>query len=373
MDKFCRFSHPIPGNAKKCDEGHQVVSVLQCEIAGCNFGSKSISIRHQSIAETLLVGHTKKVHGDEGFYGVDPPSNAEAVVAEVIEDILNGAVDISQKKSEHDTFDYTLARFSSDKKQAEIESVNCPVCQNLFKYEIILKHHMRMFHEIPMKDEVKTPCPHCLQVFWSDEPKAFRLHKEKNHSLKNKTFPVIQGKSCPLCYKLFHSKTNVRRHILTEHENTLRIKCSECDRTFASKTALNFHIDTHSPNKEFVCKNCEVTFSSLLSYRSHQKQHNEPKKEKCPECEQVLVGKSSLSRHLKEIHFLSKLDTDKITDPVYGFICDQCDSKYKRKDHLKMHIESQHGDKKIISCDICGKESINKQNLMRHVKYKHSN
>ena len=82
-----------------------------------------------------------------------------------------------------------------------------------------------------------------------------------------------------------------------------------------------------------------------MSYKSHQKQHNEPKKEKCPECEQVLVGKSSLSRHLKEIHFLSKLDTDKITDPVYGFICDQCDSKYKRKDHLKMHIESQHGEK----------------------------
>ena len=92
--------------------GHQEVSVLLCEIAGCNFGSKSISIRHQSIAETLLVGHTKKVHGDKGFYGVDPPSNAEAVVTEVIEDILNGAVDISQKMSEHDTFDYTLAMFS---------------------------------------------------------------------------------------------------------------------------------------------------------------------------------------------------------------------------------------------------------------------
>jgi hypothetical protein len=111
MDKFCRFSHPIPGNANKCDKGRQEVSVLLCEIAGCNFGSMSISIRHQSIAETLLVGHTKKVHGDQGFYGVDPPSNAEAVIAEVIEDILNGAVDISQKKSEHDTFDYTLASF----------------------------------------------------------------------------------------------------------------------------------------------------------------------------------------------------------------------------------------------------------------------
>ena len=373
MDMSCRFSHPIPGNAKKCDNDHQEVKVLRCEVAGCNFGSKSLSVRHQSIAETLLVSHTKKVHSEQGFYGVDRPSTAKAFVTDVIEDIVNGTVDISENKSEHDSYNYKLAKFTSDEKQDETKNVNCPVCQKLFKYDIILKHHMRTFHEIPMKDEIEKPCPHCQQVFWSDEPKAFNLHQEKKHSLKNKTFPVIQGNSCPLCFKFFYSKTNVRRHILTEHEETLRIKCLECDRTFASKTAMNYHMKTHSPNKEFVCEKCEATFSSFMGYRTHQKQHSEPKKEKCPECDQILVGKRSLSRHLKEIHFHSKLDTDKITDPVYGFICDQCDSKYKRKDHLKMHIESQHSEKKKISCHICGKEYTNKQNLMRHVKLKHKN
>ena len=126
-----------------------------------------------------------------------------------------------------------------------------------------------------MKDEIKTPCPNCQQVFWSDEPKAFRVHQEKHHSLKNKTFPVIQGKSCPLCFKMFKNKTNVRCHILNEHENTLRFKCPDSDKTFASKIAMIYHKDTHSPNKEFECKKCEVTCSSLMSYRSHQKQHND--------------------------------------------------------------------------------------------------
>ena len=339
-------------------ESHQEVT-LCCEVPGCTFLSKSISIRHLSIAETLLVGHVKKVHGDEGFCGVDPPSIAEVTVSELVEDIFNGAVD------RQETVNY--------KKGTDIKRVVCPVCQKLFNYEIILNHHMRMFHEIPMKDEVKTPCPHCQHVFWSDEPKAFRLHQVKFHSLKNKTFPVIHGMSCPVCFKMFTSKTNVRRHILTEHENTLRFKCSECDRTFASKTALNFHKDTHYPHNEFECKKCEVTFPNLTDFRSHLKEHNEPKKEKCPKCDKVLVGKSNLSRHLKEVHFLSKLDTDKVTDPVYGFICEQCDSKYKRKDHLKTHIEEKHSELKKISCDVCGKEYSNKQNLMRHVKSKHSN
>ena len=151
------------------------------------------------------------------------------------------------------------------------------------------------------------------------------------------------------------------------------MKCPECDRTFASKSAMNYHMATHSPNKEFVCEKCEKTFPSLRSYRSHQKQHSEPTKEQCPKCDQILVGKRSLSRHLKEIHFLFKLDTDKTTDPVYGFSCDECDSKFKRKDHLKMHIESKHSEKNKITCDMCGKEYSNKQNLQRHMKIKHQN
>jgi len=322
MEKFC--SHPIPGHdKKKCDSGHP----------------------HDD--------------NEKGFNGIGNTSDAKNVVTDVVEDIVNDVVKISQKKSEPDTF--------------KNENRNCPVCQRNFKCEITLKLHMKVYHEIPIKDEVQTPCPHCQEVFWSDKPRALQFHLQSKHSLKYRTLPVIQEKSCPLCFKLFYSRTNVRRHILTEHENTLRIKCTQCDKSFASKTAMIYHLNTHSPNKEFVCEKCEVTFPNLKIYRTHLKQHNEPKKEKCPECDQILVGKRSLSRHLTEKHFVSKFDIDKITVPVYGFTCDQCDSKFKRNEHLKMHIQSQHSEIKKISCDMCGKEYSNKQNLLRHVKLKHMN
>ena len=102
----------------------------------------------------------------------------------VIEEILNVAIDISQKKFEHDTLNYKMFWLKSGKKQTKTKSLNCPVCKKLFKNEIILNQHMRMFHEIAMKDEVMTPCPNCQQVFWSDEPKAFCLPQVKNHCLK---------------------------------------------------------------------------------------------------------------------------------------------------------------------------------------------
>ena len=320
MEKVC--SHLIPGDAKKCNSARD---------------------NHHD--------------AEKGFNEIGTPSDAKNIVTDTVEDMVNNVVKISQKKSESDTF--------------KMKNIYCPVCQKNVKCEKRLKYHMQIAHQIPFKDEVKTPCPYCQQVFWSDNPTALQFHLQNKHSLKYKELPVIQEKSCPLCFKLFYSRTNVRRHILTEHENTMRIKCTWCDKTFASKTSLIYHQNTHSPNKEFVCEKCEVTFPSLKIYRSHRKQHNEPKKEKCPECDQVLVGKNSLSRHLEEIHFVSKFDIGKITVPVYGFKCDQCDSKFKRNDHLKMHIQSQHSEIKKIPCDVCGKEYSNKQNLKRHVKLKH--
>ena len=139
----------------------------------------------------------------------------------------------------------------------------------------------------------------CLQATANQVPTV-----DKNHSLKNRKFPKIAGRTCPICYKMLYSKTNVKRHILTEHENTMRSQCPKCDKTFASKTSLEYHSKTHSDVKEFVCEKCQKTFYNLMSYRSHQKQHNKPKKEKCPKCDLFLMGRGSLSRHLSEVHFL---------------------------------------------------------------------
>ena len=35
-----------------------------------------------------------------------------------------------------------------------------------------------------------------------------------------------------------------------------------------------------------------------------------------------------------------------ITNPVYGLICDRCESKCKRNNHLKRHIENRHSETK---------------------------
>ena len=232
---------------------------------------------------------------------------------------------------------------------------------------IVMKHVTRMstpgsYHQ----DDI-------TEVTVSTDEQAAANHvpiADKNYSLKNVKFPKIVGTSCPVYHKILYSKTNVRRHILTEHENTMRSQCPKCDKTFASKTSLKYHSKTHSDVKEFDCEKCQETFCSLTSYRSHLKQHNKPKKEKCPKCDLFLMGRRSLSRHLSEVHSLVKYNTDKKTVAVYGFKCEVCDSRFKRHTHLLAHMKSQHfGDK--VSCDLCGKEYSNLQNMRRHSMMKH--
>lgn len=231
---------------------------------------------------------------------------------------------------------------------------------------------MRSFHDIRSNNEVKTPCPHCGKVYWSDEPRNLRRHITKYHGLKGKNLPEIEGRTCPVCFKTFFSKTNVRRHLLTEHENVLRMKCPHCEKSFASVSSLNYHVKEHSPNTEIKCEKCDETLQNLQAYRIHQKTHIKSKEFKCSECEKVLSSSKSLSRHLQEKHFQTKFDTDKITVKSYAHGCDQCDYKSKRKEHLQSHVINKHNEvKKMIPCEICGKVFTNKQNMNRHVKKLH--
>lgn len=47
--------------------------------------------------------------------------------------------------------------------------------------------------------------------------------------------------TCPLCFKIFHNKFNMKRHRKMHHDGSMRLKCCDYEKTFASKTALQYH------------------------------------------------------------------------------------------------------------------------------------
>ena len=51
-----------------------------------------------------------------------------------------------------------------------------------------------------------------------------------------------EKRMCPICHKLFLNFQNVRRHIKTEHENTDRLNCKKCKKSYYCKPGLDYHI-----------------------------------------------------------------------------------------------------------------------------------
>ena len=59
---------------------------------------------------------------------------------------------------------------------------------------------------------------------------------------KTKEIDPNEDETCPKCFKILFNKKNVKRHIKTQHLGIGRHKCTDCDETFASKAAVDYHM-----------------------------------------------------------------------------------------------------------------------------------
>ena len=107
-------------------------------------------------------------------------------------------------------------------------------------------------------------------------------------------------KTCPFCFKTFHSKLNMKCHRNAHHDGSKRHKCINCDKTFASKTSLNYHVQkNHAEGTMISCKKCGKDFSDLKTLKLHEKSHDPGKKKifKCGDCNKIFGSSSNLRRH----------------------------------------------------------------------------
>ena len=97
------------------------------------------------------------------------------------------------------------------------------------------------------------------------------------------------------------------------------------------------------------------------------------KKLKCNQCDKKFIKSNSLIRHLNfHEHKKVSKNTNESNSSLKCYACQHCGKSYKRRDSLKVHVDSHSG---LIShcCPQCKKDFKYKSTLNVHIKEKHLN
>lgn len=125
-------------------------------------------------------------------------------------------------------------------------------------------------------------------------------HKLRMHKLDKKYL-------CQCCGRRFLGAASLSVHEREAHGPTPRpFACTQCDKTFAKKEKLVFHLRWHSGERPFVCTVCGLGFVSTSKLNEHITRRHQPahsrRRYHCPHCDKSYANCSDLKKHARRAH-----------------------------------------------------------------------
>nr|XP_034838192.1 zinc finger protein 91-like [Maniola hyperantus] len=236
----------------------------------------------------------------------------------------------------------------------------CSECPLLFKSVLEVKQHQKKCH-----GPGKLTCTDCGRTFQRNA--SFEVHSQmhnvrtcracgvqftnrgcyREHRAKCepdakpdlKTIPRSRRSNirdpatftCDYCNKTYHSRPQLKNHILWIHMDIRPHQCQWCGKRFYTPARLAEHTVVHTRERNFECDICGAKLVSKMAAVYHRRRHTGEKPYECPDCGEKFISSSRRSEHAKRRHNKgSRLQ------------CTLCVSSFVRSHELRKHMEKAH-------------------------------
>ncbi|XP_043516174.1 zinc finger protein 311-like isoform X4 [Frieseomelitta varia] len=243
----------------------------------------------------------------------------------------------------------------------------CPVCQKVFKSEIMLQRHISRFHE------KVHPCDKCNKWY----PSKLLLQE---HKISHEDDSYLQ---CSMCHLKYKRKIGLKYHHIRMHSNIEpKYMCDHCGRRFKLKIDLGGHIEKTHLNVSHICKICGKVVKNITH---HEWQHDRVAKKivykySCNLCRKKFTTHNNLDNHLlmhkdgfkctlcDEV-FSSpySLSSHKSTKHRRGATCTICERSFSSTSNFYQHVLT-HAGIRPYKCDVCGDYFTQRSSVLRHRK-----
>lgn len=214
--------------------------------------------------------------------------------------------------------------------------VKCDYCEYIYKHDpadekglrkckMRLNEHMNDEHA-----EFKLKCNQCEKTVWTQQQLKVHMMRHE-HTTESGTL------TCDKCGYMCKSAHRLKLHIDAVHLGVRKHLCDWCPAAFATTSALNKHILSHTDERNFKCQFCEKAFHSKGNLQTHIRTHTGEKPFTCDICGKSFSDQSYLGKH-KRLH-----DTSLSGAPLKDFLCELCNKGFTKKSYLQNHLAThQH-------------------------------
>ena len=179
----------------------------------------------------------------------------------------------------------------------------------------------------------------------------------------------VQQDPCDICAKIYCTKKQLQRHHQSDHP---KFSCSICGKYFERKGDCDRHEDSRSFARtgctvclEVFCTKHALVIHCIGNHMDHsQPDHDSLDRRSCEQCGKVFAQKSSLFRHVRDIHHEVGFEG------CSSFKCDICKKQFEREENYHRHMKLVHEPKSDaeFKCSICQKGFSLKANCKKHEK-----